>query len=221
MVDFIDIPTDGIIFIDTSATDYEGGWIQEKKVYDQDRADRILKFRRLLENQNNWLSIPEVAAEILEGIKGTEDYIQRLREERSSLGNLVSINKERQRILQMIKERNASSPDVLTPDLISRVNQLFPQVNEIFLANKGETNDYLTDQKLVTYAAAYAETANPRDPFVYLWSEDRPMLKTFKAIANKLDLRNTATLTQEGKRIIPCVTAHSLREYREKQRAAS
>jgi hypothetical protein len=198
MFDFSYVPSDGVIFIDNSAI--------TSNLTLEDGRKRITQLRRLLYKTNNLTSIDEVAEEVKQSINSTRTTIRRKEQSESRISSIKMIYQEKRKIYHLLIERSASS--ALSDDLALRVNQLFPTVLNNFNARNGITNELQTDPKLITYAIAYAETM-PVSERVYIWSKDSPLNNTFKSMASRLNLTNTAIVDEELKKVIPCIADKS------------
>jgi hypothetical protein len=198
------LPKKGIIFLDNCifSINYENSRSKERG------GERIRKLKQSitrlgileenLRNSDNWCAIQEVLEEFKQWSSHL-DYSIRLSKSKKIKRLLEKASIKKWDISKLLNQRDRiANNNNLINRLGSAIHEIALIVEKRFIGRDGKTNFKKTDIKLISLALAYAE-----QDFSYLFSEDKPLLKTFEDCANKLLLSNAYVISYEFKTPIP------------------
>jgi len=180
-------PTNGIIFLDTSAfglDDYKLQYTSQKNrfysiSYLKKNTSRLLNLKDLLLNSDNWLIIKEVKEEFINGNEFFKEIMKKIRD-RNTKSAIKNLLRQRKKILELISQEYVIADNNLVPELKDRIDRIYPKVEKTFNRYKGKTNEKKTDIKLISLALAYAWS-----DYSAIFSQDQALLKTFADCARE------------------------------------
>ncbi len=202
----------GVVFIDTCAFDLR---TDEKRARGtlrdlldvgdlKDGAIRLRFLKKKLSGMENWTTIEEVIREFRQRDDRYANLQKTIQEAYRKFNPLISAIGElldaREKIYILLKEEHRNATINLDAEQIKkRDSLLIPKINRVFKRNRGKTNEMNTDCKLIATALIYAE-----DLPVYMFSNDKPILRTFTycAVKMQLNIKGTFILDEKGGKII-------------------
>lgn len=195
-------PEKGIIFLDTSSfgiDDYDGVFKNESyssitrlKI----ETSRLIKFKEILLQKNNWIIIKEVLNEFLDGNSGLEKEARntRINQRKSAFKRLI---RQRKNILKLFIDHQIISVPGFSIENIIGAN--FNYIEKIFTQKGGTTNKEKTDIKLIATALNHAKM-----DFSYIFSQDQDLLRTYATCSKKFFLLDkTYVMSDRFRKPIP------------------
>jgi len=198
------LPKKGIIFLDNCifSQEHDDPRGNKKRHYTvKNLKQGIIRLDYLKENLSildNWCTIQEVLEEFKEGQVSLR-YEIRVSRSNQTKKLLEKILIKREGLFELLNQRHRIANNNLVHKLSDIINKITPRIERTFMEKEGKTNKKKTDIKLISLALAYAKQDSS-----YLFSQDKPLLKTFADCADKLYLSdNTYFISYEFKTPIP------------------
>jgi len=211
----------GRLFLDESAFNLTPdeqnafGGKEERKLnpnyYDATRL-RLRRLNNYLGETDNWLTVEEIIGERRIGIMRMRDFSEKLRDERLAIATGKFLD-ESVRTLRMLEEEKRNVNKISSQRLTDLIyGSHLGWVKHKFYEFGGETGETEADCVLISAALAFA-----RENQIYMFSHDKPLIRTFadRASNTRETIKKTYIIREEEGRVV--TTKGYLREDKERK----